>query len=175
MSTYYVIIQIGTCYSHDILPLYKIWTDLLKLFISYWRNIPTLQNIWTVLSLTVFLLVKLVNSIAQGVELGGGFGFFLPFSFFSTSSSFLCSSSSSCSLHSHVSTASTTSMSSYLTCSSRMAFLQYFTVPLPFLQESSGIHRNGTGIHRNPQESAGMGPESSGMRLEWNWNWVKRD
>ena len=50
-----------------------------------------------------------------------------------------------------------------------LAGLQYFTVPLPFLQESSGIHRNpqessgilrnGTGIRRNPQESAGMGQE----------------
>ena len=35
-------------------------------------------------------------------------------------------------------------------------FWQYFTVPLPFLQESSGIHRN-------PQESSGMAPESAGI------------
>ena len=44
--------------------------------------------------------------------------------------------------------------------------LQYFTVPPPFLQESTGIHQNlqestgihqnGTGIHWNPQE--------------WDWN-----
>ena len=36
---------------------------------------------------------------------------------------------------------------------------QYFTVPLPFLQESSRIHRNpqeSSGIHRNPQESTGI-------------------
>ena len=36
---------------------------------------------------------------------------------------------------------------------------QYFTVPLPFLQESSGIHRN-------LQESSGMAPESAGMGQE---------
>ena len=33
---------------------------------------------------------------------------------------------------------------------------QYFTVPLPFLQESAGIRRN-------PPESAGMRPESAGI------------
>ena len=66
MSRYYVIISIGTCESHDILPLYRIWTDLLKLFISYWRNIPTSQNIWTVLSLTVFKYFSGLQRIAQG-------------------------------------------------------------------------------------------------------------
>ena len=60
---------------------------------------------------------------------------------------------------------------------------QYFTVPLPFLQESSGIHRNpqessgmapesagilrnGTRIHRNPQESSGIHRNETGMELE---------
>jgi len=40
---------------------------------------------------------------------------------------------------------------------------QYFTVPPPFLQESTGIHQNGTGIRRNTPESTGMGPESAGI------------
>jgi len=33
---------------------------------------------------------------------------------------------------------------------------QYFTVPPPFLQESTGMGPESTGIHRNPQE--------------WDWN-----
>jgi len=37
-----------------------------------------------------------------------------------------------------------------------MKGMQYFTLPHPFLQES-------TGIHRSPQESTGMGPESTGI------------
>ena len=49
----YVIKQIATYWSHDSLSLYKIWTGLVKLFLSYSRNNPTLTNIWTVLSLTV--------------------------------------------------------------------------------------------------------------------------
>ena len=49
----YVIKQIGTYWSHDILSLYKIWTCLVELFLSYSRNNPTSTNIWKVLSLTV--------------------------------------------------------------------------------------------------------------------------
>ena len=49
----YVIKQIGTYWSHDSLSLYKIWTCLVELFLSYSRNNPTSTNIWKVLSLTV--------------------------------------------------------------------------------------------------------------------------
>ena len=52
-NKYYVIKQVGTYWSHDSLSLYKIWTCLVELFLSYSRNNPTSTNIWKVLSLTV--------------------------------------------------------------------------------------------------------------------------
>ena len=65
----YVIKQIATHWSHDSLSLYKIWTCLVKLFLSYLRNNPTLTNIWTVLSLTVpwfhFLIKRRLNFVFQ--------------------------------------------------------------------------------------------------------------
>ena len=54
----YVIKQIATYWSHDSLSLFKIWTCLVKLFLSYSRNNPTLTNIWMVLSLTVHWQLK---------------------------------------------------------------------------------------------------------------------
>ena len=52
----YVIKQIATYWSHDSLSWFRIWTCLVKLFLSYLRNNPTLTNIWTVLSLTVYAI-----------------------------------------------------------------------------------------------------------------------
>jgi len=46
---------------------------------------------------------------------------------------------------------------------------QYFIVPPPFLQESTGIHWNPQEWDWNPQESTestGIGPESAG--IHWN-------
>ena len=51
--------------------------------------------------------------------------------------------------------------------------VQYFTVPLPFLQESFGILRNPQEWHRNPQESTGILrnlQEWHGNPQEWDWN-----
>jgi len=44
-----------------------------------------------------------------------------------------------------------------------MVGLQYFTVPPPFLQESTGIHWNPQEWDRNEQESTGMGPVKSSI------------
>ena len=75
----YVIKQIETYWSHDSLSLYKIWTCLVELFLSYSRNNPTSTNIWKVLSLTVKGLWKVVMTKRAQMKLDASFGSIVSF------------------------------------------------------------------------------------------------